>query len=317
VLVRNPRYSGARPHHFARMIVTFRVKRKTADAQIEAGTLDYALDGVDPGDVARLEKRFGAHSPAASRGRRQLFVTVEPALDYLALNTTRGTFTDARVRRAASLAVDRSALAAGGSPFGGSREVPTAAYLPPGMPGYVAAGAASLRADLKEARRLAGRTRRNAVFYTCTSTGCARIGQLVKTELARIGISVEVRTFSIGELFTREVRPGEPFDIAVQGWLADYLDPGDFIDYALATPGVAGPGFHDEAFAPRLAAVARLAGPQRYLAYGRLAVALARDSAPWIAFGNATTADFFSARIGCQVAQPTSGIDLAALCLRG
>jgi len=50
--------------------------------------------------------------------------------------------------------------------------------------------------------------------------------------------------------------------------------------------------------------------------YGKLDVDLARNAAPLVAFANATTRDFFSARIGCQLHQPVYGVDLAALCLR-
>jgi hypothetical protein len=64
-----------------------------------------------------------------------------------------------------------------------------------------------------------------------------------------------------------------------------------------------------------LAAAARLSGPERYLTYGALDLALARDVAPLVAFGNISSHDFFSARIGCQTFG-IYGMDLAALCNR-
>jgi hypothetical protein len=39
-------------------------------------------------------------------------------------------------------------------------------------------------------------------------------------------------------------------------------------------------------------------------------------ASPLIAVGDPVDRDFFSARTGCQVYQPTTGIDLSALCLR-
>ena len=48
MLERNPNYTGSRPHHLDRMELTIGVPQRKADAQIEAGTADYALDGVDP-----------------------------------------------------------------------------------------------------------------------------------------------------------------------------------------------------------------------------------------------------------------------------
>jgi hypothetical protein len=60
----------------------------------------------------------------------------------------------------------------------------------------------------------------------------------------------------------------------------------------------------------------RLSGPARYLTYGKLDLDLTRNAAPLIAFGNATTSDFFAARIGCQTYSYYYGMDLGALCIK-
>lgn len=75
------------------------------------------------------------------------------------------------------------------------------------------------------------------------------------------------------------------------------------------------PPFDDRAYQRRLARAARLSGPGRYLTYGALDLALARNAAPLAAFGNSSSHDLFSARIGCQ-AFGIYGIDLAALCAK-
>jgi hypothetical protein len=67
----------------------------------------------------------------------------------------------------------------------------------------------------------------------------------------------------------------------------------------------------------RFEAAANLSGAERYRAYARLDADLTRDAAPMLIFGNESSRDFFSARIGCQTYQPTSGMDLAALCATG
>lgn len=51
------------------------------------------------------------------------------------------------------------------------------------------------------------------------------------------------------------------------------------------------------------------------MAYGKLAVDLARNAAPLVAWGDAAAPEFFSARIGCQT-YGFYGLDLAALCVR-
>jgi hypothetical protein len=76
-----------------------------------------------------------------------------------------------------------------------------------------------------------------------------------------------------------------------------------------------GPTFDDPAYRRRLAAAARLSGPERYLTYGQLDLDLARDAAPLAAFDNLAGHDFYSARIGCQTFG-IYGMDLAALCIR-
>ena len=139
----------------------------------------------------------------------------------------------------------------------------------------------------------------------------------MKTNLAAIGIEVEVKTFSIPTLVARIGRRGEPFDLAFGSWIADYADPDDYLGLP---PRVRrrrnDAAFDDPAYARKAAAAARLSGPRRYLAYGALDKAVARERRAVVAIGNQAGHDFFSARIGCQVFQPVYGMDLAALCIR-
>ena len=76
------------------------------------------------------------------------------------------------------------------------------------------------------------------------------------------------------------------------------------------------PPLDDPSYQRQASAASKLTGPPRYLAYGKLDVDTARNSAPWVPIGNLISHDFFSARIGCQVYQPVYGMDLAALCIR-
>jgi YVTN family beta-propeller protein len=317
VLRRNPNYAGSRPHHLDRLVIALGVNKKTAEAEVVSGRSDFAVDGIDASDVARITARYGPGSPPAKKQREQFFVSTTPGVDYLILNSHRPLFATARLRRAASYAIDRRALARAGSPYTQLHDRPTDQYLPPGMPGYRDAHVYPLTPDISAARRLAGNARRQAVVYTCNAPPCDELAQIVKTDLSEIGIDVTIRAFPLTALLARNTTPGEPFDIAVSGgWVADYLDPRDFLNYALEAPGVNGPGFHDPAYSPKLAAASLLAGPRRYLTYGRLAVELERNVSPWAAYGNPTIDNFFSARMGCQVVQPVTGVDLAALCIR-
>ncbi|HTX32329.1 MAG TPA: ABC transporter substrate-binding protein [Solirubrobacteraceae bacterium] len=325
VLLRNPNYHGKRPRHFARIELTVGVGAPRAISEIKAGTADYVTIGgyeydVTPGIAAlasSLAARFGPGSAAASHGRQQYFVTPALALDFFYLNTHRTLFSDVRVRQAVNYAINRQALAAAGGGFDALPDTPTDHYLPPGMPGYRAAHVYPLTPDLAKARQLiaaahaAGRT---AVLFTLEAAPSPEQAQIVKNDLLKIGLNVQVQTFSDDRYFALLANPREPFDLAWDGWLADYPDPDDFLNNLLEN-SANGPTFIDPGAQQKLAAAERLTGPQRYLTYGALDLDLARNAAPLAAYGNLSSHDFFSARIGCQ-AFGIYGMDLAALCTR-
>jgi YVTN family beta-propeller protein len=325
VLMRNPNYHGSRPHHFARIELAGGISPDRAVSEIEDGDADYTTLGLDSYPftpklatlTSRLAARLGPGTAAAAYGRQQYFVNQILQLDFFYLNTHRSLFSDVRLRRAVNYAIDRRALAAVGSGFQALPERPTDHYLPPGMPGYRGAGFYPLSPDVAKARQLvkeahaAGRT---AILYTFDVPPGPELAQIVKNDLGAIGIQVQVKVFPSTALFSRLATPGERFDIGYSGWIADYPDPNDFLN-ALLDDSSNGPPFDDPLSQRRFAAAARLSGPERYLTYGALDLDLARNAAPLAAFGNASSHDFFSARIGCQTFG-TYGMDLAALCSR-
>ena len=227
VLVRNPNYHGSRPHRAARIVVSILASSRAAIAQVEAGTADYADElGFDRAQAAALTDRYGPGSPAAKRGHQQLFVNSFPQLDFFALNTHRPLFADTRLRQAVSYAINRAALAGLGDFFLPVPEHPLDHYLPPGMPGYSNVHIYPLTPDVAKARQLAsGHQGATVVLYTCDVSPCQDQAQIVKTDLAAIGLNVEIKTLPSGKLFSKLGTPGEPFDMAWDGWVPDYLDP--------------------------------------------------------------------------------------------
>ena len=326
VLARNPNYHGDRPHHFAQIELMLGVPAPRAVHEIESGTADYTQLGGDyyaftPAIrrlVPQLASAYGVARAAAARGAHQYFVNPEPELHYLALNTHRPLFSDVRLRQAVNYAIDRPKLAEIGfadQPLPG----PTADhYLPPGMPGYRAAHVYPPRPDPARARQLvqsAHARGRTAVLYAGNETVQPELAQIVKNNLDAIGLNVEIKTFPVTNFFQHLTTPGEPFDLAIAGWLADYPDPNQMLN-PLLDGSLGYPSFADPAYQRRLAVAARLSGPQRYLTYGALDLDLARNAAPLAAFSNPSANDFFSQRIGCQT-YGAYGMDLAALCIRG
>jgi YVTN family beta-propeller protein len=320
VLKRNPNYRGPRPRRLAEIVYTGGLGAPQSIARVLAGQTDYAPDTVpSSASWAKLNRRYGAYSPAARAGHQQGFINQLLFVDALTLNTSRSLFANARLRRAVNYAIDRRALAAaGGFPSPGSLSAtPTDQYLVQNIPGFKDVEIYPLSADLRRAKHLAGNRRRTAVMYVCNFSPCLQDAQIVKRNLSAIGISVEVRTFAFDDLFKREARKKEPYDIGLMTWRADYPDPFDFLNLNFdGSLGVNAAQFDQPAWNHRLEAAARLSGDRRYRAYARIDVDLGRQAAPWIAFANEHSFDLFSTRIGCQTYQPIYGMDLAALCVR-
>jgi ABC-type transport system substrate-binding protein/class 3 adenylate cyclase len=323
VLRRNPNYHGDRPHRLDQIVVAIGVDPARALRQIEAGKTDNALNGIPSEAGPRLEAEYGPGSKAAKQGHQRYFVSPVLGARYLHMNASRPLFSQVRLRRAVNYAIDRPALVAqglrfaNGSPFFAG--APSADYIPASMAGarnfhlYPVNGP-----DLRRARRIAGRVHATAIMYTPNTAPWKQEAQIIRRDLAPLGIDVQVKEFATGDYFTRITRRGEPFDLAVSG----YLEAPDSLE-ALTVFGVSSNGqtnisnFDNPAFNRKLRAAEKLSGASRNRAASRLALALERDDAPVAAIGTNASRDFFSARMGCQVYQPVYGIDLAALCLRG
>jgi YVTN family beta-propeller protein len=324
VLRRNPFYHGSRPRLATEIDYRFGGGPEANSALVESGRADYAnatigdqhfAQSVSAATKARLAQRYGPGSPPARAGRQRYFSNRTITLQYLLLNSRRPLFATARMRRAVNFAVDRRALAAtAGQGFSG---LPTDQYLPAGMPGYRDADIYPLGTpNLARARRLAGHGRHRAVMYTCNRPACARVAEIVRANLRRIGIDVTIKPFALTTMFAHEFTRGAAFDIGWFGWSLDFADPSDFLGPPFKGSDVDFPGADAQRYKARLAAASRLTGEARLRAYGQLDIAIARHAAPVVAFADITADDFFSARIGCQVFQPIYGMDLGALCRR-
>jgi YVTN family beta-propeller protein len=323
VLRRNPHYHGPRPHRLAEIRYTMGVREEKAVAAVEAGRADYVelntasfTQGVPAQLRERLIRRYGPRSEAARAGRQQLFAQPSLSTYWFFFNTSRGPFTDPRLRRAVNFAMDRRSLAE--HTGGGELGQPTDQYIPPGLPGFEDAAIYPLGGpDLESARRLAGGKRRHAVLYTCKLAGCTRHGQILKSNLRAIGIDLEVRQFNIAEMFKRLGDPSEPFDIGYTNWFVDYADPFGYINEQFAREGFRPGMFDDAEFERRMADAAALSGEARLRAYAKLDRDLVDEAAPAAPFATGVKTYFLSARMGCQVLHPLYGLDLAALCVRG
>ena len=324
IMRRNPNYAGPRPQGLEEIRFDIGVPPVQAVAEVEAGRADYAIldpivlsaaAAVPAAKVRELVEAYGPESEAARAGRQQLFTQPTLSMYSFVFNTERGPFADPRLRRAVNFAVDRRALAAEPGLSQGARA--TDQYIPPGMAGFEDRAFYPLGGpDLARARRLAGDIHEPAVLYTCTTASCTRHAEILRSNLAAIGVEVEVRQFSISELFSRVGRPGEPFDLTYANWFADYADPFNFTNLLYAPEGIGTTRLDDPDSVRRFEAAARLSGEERLRAYADLDRYLSTRAAPAVPFATGTVTHLFSARMGCQVLHPVWGLDLAALCVR-
>ena len=155
------------------------------------------------------------------------------------------------------------------------------------------------------------------ILYTCEVSPCLEQAQIVKSNLAAIGLRVNVKTLTSETLFAKLATPGEPFDMGWIGWEPDYLDPAGMLN-ELLEQGSALPTLVDSKWRARLVAASRLTGAERDANYGRLDADAPRPRRRTTRprSGNQSGLDFFSSRMGCQVFTTAYGIDLAALCIR-
>jgi peptide/nickel transport system substrate-binding protein len=326
VLRRNPNYRGDRPHHLDQMVFTIGIDSDRALTQIEAGTADYAFDGLPRDAGPGLESQYGPGSKAARAGHQQYFTSPANGVRILHMNTSRPLFSDVRLRRAVNYAIDRPALAALGQRFAEANPFnagsPADSYMLPATAGaadfhlYPVAGP-----DLRRARQLAGNVHATAIMYTPDVAPWLQEAQIISRDLQPLGIDVQLKEFPFDKYYNLISRRGEPFDLAVSGWASNSTDPAQNLEiFDGSTISADNNGdlsyFNDPAFDRQVHAAAALSGAMRYRTYRQLDLELERDLVPAAAFATNASRDFFSARMGCQLYQPLYGIDLAALCLR-
>jgi peptide/nickel transport system substrate-binding protein len=320
-LARNPNYTGDRPANLDEITYTVGVNENQGLLQIKSGEADYAADALPPSAHCGLDRDFGPNSQAAKDGKQQYFVNPALIFSYLGLNTTRDAFKDPKVRQAVAYAIDRPAISRQSGCFAGTL---ADQYLPPGVQGYKDADIYPLDGpDLEKAKELMkGKTGIKAVIYTCNAGACPDRSQVIQDNLKKIGITVEIKQWERAVQFEKEGIRGEPFDIADEGWVADYPDPYDFLNKLfdgttiIARNNVNFSYFNNANINQKLEEASRLTGAERYTRYGELDAEISRDWAPLASYQYDNNRDFFSARIGCQIYQPVYGMDINALCVR-
>jgi peptide/nickel transport system substrate-binding protein len=313
VLTRNRSYRGSRPQHFDRIDITLVNTDAGVIEAIERGAYDSAAISVNEmnAKAPRLQARYGVN-------RQRFFVRPGEELCMLHLNTSRPLFrNNAKLRRAVNFAINRSALIHEIGPHSGA---PADQYLLPFQSAFRDARIYPARPDLKTALALAKGNRRSgkAVLYVDDFPIGRALGAIVRANLARLGLDVEVRAVPPTLKYELLVRRGEPWDIAPAcfDFSANDLNLHTLFDgRTLHQPEHSNYShFSSPEINRRLDQASQLTGRAFDWAYGSIDVAVARDYAPAVALSYSNVRVFVSARTGCVVLNPA--LDLAAVCLK-
>ena len=241
---------------------------------------------------------WGPDSPAAKAGDQRWFGPSRFGLTVLALNPHDPLLADPDVRRAISLALDRTAISAM------SGDAPTIDPLPPSMPGSPREATAVPPPDIAAAKALMEGRTGTLVWADCGQ--CASFSDAIRSNLAQIGITLDVR------ILTDDAGgPDDPkTEIDMVGW---GLDPGYPVPVA-ASAGLASNDWIGTADIAELERLGPIAGQARLDDAATLAQQLAAAGLV-IPVGYATSVLYLGADVGCGRFQPAiAAVDLLSLC---
>jgi peptide/nickel transport system substrate-binding protein len=325
VLARNKYYKGNRPHNPNLITINVNTNLDTSLLQVRSNQRDYDMFSVPP----------TAHVLLHSKYPKQYHVSPGVITDYLAMNTTYGSKGEGiknhscfngnsgvgvRTRQAVNYVVNRPAALAQRGAFAGTT---TDQILPPTMPGfnnwklYPTGKPNAAKANSLKPKKC------NIVFYGSTSPISIAVMQLVKSDLSKIGINADLKTFPFAVRVAKEGHRGEPFDLDFQAWGADYPDPVDFIDILLDGRNIQSENnlntsyFNNATFNKRMQAAGRISNlSKRYPAWALIDRDVMKKQAPLAPLFFRTVREFTSKRIGCWSYQPIYGaMNFNAVCI--
>jgi oligopeptide transport system substrate-binding protein len=303
IVKKNTFYKGSRPANIDTFTIAANTNLDQSLLQVKSNQVDFDLGGLPPSAHADLAATFGVN-----KGQYRVNPLVET--DYVALNTSRPTFGNANLRKAANNAIDRPAMLRVRGAFAGKR---TDQILPPGMGGfrdekiYPISGA-----NYAKAKSLAGSSCGNVNLWSTTSTTGQALAQVFRYNLSQIGCNVNVKLLQGFQIYTAAGTKGADYDAALVGWNQDYPDPYDFLDVLLNGNGIHEANnnnlayFNNADINKQLVAANKLSGDARYKTYGNLDVQISSKYAPWASYDNRNQRDFVAKRVGGYLFQPAN-----------
>lgn len=167
----------------------------------------------------------------ALKGKRDFTISPEYGTYYYSINVKRKPFDNPLVRRALAMAIDKRSIC---EDFLGAGQIPADNFVPPGTPGYPYPKAPGF--DPQQARNLLaeagypnGKGFPKIEIFFNTLESHRQIAELVQ-RMWKENLNIPVELNNQEWQVFQATRESHQFDIARDGWIADYLDPNTFLD---------------------------------------------------------------------------------------
>lgn len=208
IAVPNPAYPNP-PRRFTRIEWRIIPDEGVRRLLLERGDIDFT-DNVPAAFVSRYDRLPGVDVTLGAAGK---------SLAYLVLNTQKGVFTDARVRRAAQKSIDYEALE---TLVLKGNATALNSYIPPGSTGFNDT-AAPVQRDLEGARALLATAGYDGQPIRFLTSQIGPVGEFLQSNLKEAGFNIDIVRRDSASIDA--LKQSGSFDMVYEGWLLDFADP--------------------------------------------------------------------------------------------
>lgn len=222
-LVPNPHYWGEAPKNKG-VVMRWNKEAAARLVELQAGTAD-AIDNPSPDDFAKIQ------------ADPNLKLLPRPPMNvlYLGMNNTHKPFDNEKVRQAVAMAIDKQRIVDNYFPKG---SIVAEQFMPPALvPGFTQEPK-WYKYDVEAAKKLLADAGYPNGFETTLSYRdvvrgyqplASKLAQEFQSQLAKVGIKVTIKVMESGAFLEAVSAGKEP--LFMLGWLQDYPDPTDWVDY--------------------------------------------------------------------------------------
>jgi peptide/nickel transport system substrate-binding protein len=284
-----------RPRNLTGLDYKWNLNEQTAFNQTKNNELD---EGPLPAaEVQGVANQYGIN-------KTRFWTKSQNCTGYLPMNTANSLFkANLPLRQAVNYAVSRGPYVAQAGPYAGQ---PWTHIFNPGVPGWK--NVTIYKQNLNTAKKLAAGHLRGGeitVYYRSSGTTNPAQAAIVKNDLQTLGFStIHMKPFSGGDIYDAMGKRGTDADMGVSmGWCSDYPDPYDWINILLYGPSIQAENnvnysyFNNPTWNRRMAAAAKLVGPNRLKVYGQMDIDIMKKAAPMAIERTYNNRYFFSNRV--------------------